>query len=203
MGFFNWIRVEATGYAGGIWLMWNEKDCTVTYISSNEQILHCQIRDKHSSKTFFGSFVYGETNRRKRQTLWQSIKTIAKATEEARILLGDFNAYRAPRDKRGGAKPHITSMSDFNECITDSGLLELEDTGNKFTWERGEIQEKLDWVFGNIAWDIKFPTSRIYYDLKYKSDHKVIVLSLYSQEKQTTSTTAVPLPSRLGSREWF
>lgn len=35
-------------------------------------------------------------------------------------------------------------MMDFDGCIEDAGLLELNDCHDKFTWEREGIREKLD-----------------------------------------------------------
>ena len=41
LGFTHWIRVEACGYVGGIWLMWNEDSHRVEYLCSNEKLIHC------------------------------------------------------------------------------------------------------------------------------------------------------------------
>ncbi|KAI9112505.1 hypothetical protein K1719_016428 [Acacia pycnantha] len=95
--------------------------------------------------------------------------------------MGDFNAIRRPGNKEGGSIPNGLSMKDFDDCILDSGLLEITDPLDKFTWEREYVKEKLDWVFGNLAWETSFPNTKVFHDLKYKSDHKVVVLSFESR----------------------
>lgn len=62
LGFNNWLRVEATGFAGEIWLLWNEDDIRVDYILSDIQILHCKLFDKDKEEGAFVTFVYGEPN---------------------------------------------------------------------------------------------------------------------------------------------
>ena len=80
-------------------------------------------------------------------------------------------------NKSDSSVPHDQSMVYFNDCIWDLGLLEFSDHTTKFTWEREDIKEKLDWVFGNLAWEVLFPQFALFHDLKYKFDHKVRMLS--------------------------
>ncbi|KAK4282536.1 hypothetical protein QN277_013898 [Acacia crassicarpa] len=41
LGFGHWIRVEASGFSGGIWILWNSDTFDVTYLTSSTQLLHC------------------------------------------------------------------------------------------------------------------------------------------------------------------
>lgn len=54
--------------------------------------------------------------------------------------MGDFNAFKNQLDKIGGAVPRNLSMEHFNDCITDSGLLELNDALSRFTWEKNGVR---------------------------------------------------------------
>lgn len=50
------------------------------------------------------------------------------------IIRGDFNTILSTKEKRGGLDPDLGSMADFQDCIIDVGLSEIEFEGNKFTW---------------------------------------------------------------------
>ncbi|KAI9070970.1 hypothetical protein K1719_047072 [Acacia pycnantha] len=127
-----------------------------------------------SNNWFSMTFIYGETNYRKRARLCEAIRAMAALTEEAWILLGDFNAYLSPNNKSGSAAPNSISMSDFSECISHAGLFEIYDPLSKFACEAHGDREKLDWVFCNLAWEVAYPHSSVTHDLNYKSDHKVL-----------------------------
>ncbi|KAF7842236.1 hypothetical protein G2W53_004534 [Senna tora] len=83
--------------------------------------------------------------------LWEDLRTIANGTTEAWILLGDFNAYLSPNDEQGRLK---------------------------FTWERQEVKERLDWVFTNQEGALSSRMTNVTHLPKQKSDHSPILLSL-------------------------
>ncbi|XP_028763194.1 uncharacterized protein LOC114721533 [Neltuma alba] len=176
LGFSHWIRIEASGFAGGIWCLWNDAKIKVQYLSSNTQILHCSIFDSNSQNSSLVSFVYGETTPLKRKGLWDSISSLAGVVNEPWILLGDFNAYLSPHNKTGGGNINWNSIHDFNNCINSCGLQEVPVVGDIFTWERGAIKERLDWTFCNSHWADANPTTKIFHLLRFKSDHRVTFL---------------------------
>ncbi|XP_028771173.1 uncharacterized protein LOC114728426 [Neltuma alba] len=93
------------------------------------------------------------------------------------MVLSDFNAFLNPDDKVGGARPENNMMVPFRSCIDDCGLLEVPVVGDRFTWERNEIKERLDWVFRNFDWEVSHPHMKVHYNLCFKCDHRVIVVS--------------------------
>lgn len=136
LGFNNWLRVEATGYAGGLWLLWNEWELDVMHIYSDTQILHCRLCDKNSGASTLVSFIYGEPNPQFREGLWNSLRMLARNVEGPRLVLGDFNTYLRAADKLGGAPPKPHLMRRFGNCVSDCDLLELPVMGERFTWEK-------------------------------------------------------------------
>lgn len=102
LGFNNWLRVEATGYAGGIWLLWNEWETDVQYVYSDTQILHCKITGRVVEEFMEVSFVYGEPSAHFRTDLWSSLRTLASNLEGKWLVMGDFNTYLRDSDKVGG-----------------------------------------------------------------------------------------------------
>ncbi|XP_028783726.1 uncharacterized protein LOC114739817 [Neltuma alba] len=177
LGFSNWIRLEASGFAGGIWVLWNEDSMHVNYICSSTQFVHCKIVDVKHNNSFFATFVYGETSPQKRIPLWLSLKAIAEATEEAWLVIGDFNTFLDTTDKMGGSPANHGAMKNFADCIREAELFALPIEGEKFTWEKKGVKERLDWTFGNLKWETEHPQSKASHNLKYKSDHRIIVVN--------------------------
>ncbi|XP_028754579.1 uncharacterized protein LOC114714054 [Neltuma alba] len=68
-------------------------------------------------------------------------------------------------------------MKQFKDCIDDTGLMEVSFQGDRFTWERTGLKERLDWVFCNFAWFAQFPNAKVSHELKFKSDHRVVILN--------------------------
>lgn len=58
LGFHNWLRLEASGFAGGIWVLWNKVDTDVEYLASDIQFLHCRLTDRRYSSCNLVTFVY-------------------------------------------------------------------------------------------------------------------------------------------------
>lgn len=62
LSFSNWVRVEVTGYAGGIWVLWNIEDVKLVYLSSSTQMAHCEVLDRISNKSTYVTFIYKDTS---------------------------------------------------------------------------------------------------------------------------------------------
>lgn len=66
----------------------------------------------------------------------------------------------------------MMAMRDLNSYLHDCELLEIEVRGPYFTWERTGVAERIDWVFGNEVWKIKFATSVVDHLARVKSNHR-------------------------------
>ncbi|XP_054817775.1 uncharacterized protein LOC129317480 [Prosopis cineraria] len=178
LGFSDWIRVEATGYARGTWILWNNNTIEIDYIYSNVQILHCKVNVLSNNTSYLLSCVYGDPNPYERVALWDSITLLAQDISDSWLIVGDFNAYLSYKDKCPGSGHNQRAMKQFRDYINSSNLLELNFTGDKFTWGKGNVKERLDWAFCNIEWHIKFNQANSYHLLKYDSDHQPIRIQL-------------------------
>lgn len=38
------------------------------------------------------------------------------------------------------------NYKDFNNCVQELGLVRLEHVGDRFTWFKGDMKERLDWA---------------------------------------------------------
>lgn len=123
LGFSNWIRLEATGYAGGIWILWHEAVTTVTYIHSSTQFIHTKVWNKRDNTEFWLTGVYAEPSPKERLPLWADLQCIATQCHGPWLLIGDFNAYMSCSDKHGGAQPNAAAMRQFHDCIQSANLV--------------------------------------------------------------------------------
>ncbi|CAL1384548.1 unnamed protein product [Linum trigynum] len=142
MGFDKWLVVDAVGFAGGIWLLWNSGAVTITESDRSNQFLHVQVCSGHDS--WFLTAVYASPALIQRRALWQSVRSIAEGMEAPWILAGDFNSILQPSDKMGGAPFDASRARDFQDCVLDSGLTDLGFSGPPFTWFRAGTKERLD-----------------------------------------------------------
>ncbi|KAL4308653.1 hypothetical protein GQ457_01G024420 [Hibiscus cannabinus] len=74
-GFEFSYRVEASGFSGGIWLLWSAS-VTIDIIAISSQFIHAQCLDKTSLKEFFITCVYASPCSTKRSRLWRQWKAL-------------------------------------------------------------------------------------------------------------------------------
>lgn len=108
LGFSDWIRVEATGFAWGIWVLWNSWETNVDYLCSSTQFLHCRVTNLSSGVGMLVTFIYGDTTLSARQPLWHDLKHLSDGINESWLNLGDFNTFLDPTDKLGGQHPLVS-----------------------------------------------------------------------------------------------
>ena len=198
LNFNSWIRVEATGYAGGIWLLWNCEEVSVNYLSSSNQVLHAQVRLADNPRMFCLSCVYAEPQPLLRNELWVNLSQMSSRLTIPWVVMGDFNAYLSCEDKKGGGQPNYHSMRAFASCINNSGLITSEVVGDYFTWERDLLKERIDCAFYNQAWSNSFPLSKVHHLNKFGFDHRPILLRTVPRDPNIS----VPPPFRCRAA-WF
>ena len=58
----------------------------------------------------------------------------------------------------------------------DCRLADILFTGDKFTWQRGRIRERLDHGVANTQWNLLFPSAQLKNGEMVKSDHRPLVV---------------------------
>ena len=91
LGFDYWVRVEAMGFNGGIWVLWKEH-YQLNVIKTHPQFIHMQIKSQ-GGHLWHLSVVYGSPNSSLRRFLWRDLNQypINNATPWL-IIVGDFNS---------------------------------------------------------------------------------------------------------------
>lgn len=73
------------------------------------------------------------------------------------VLAGDFNAMLRLNNKEEGRPLCMHQTLDCVSCVNDCSLVEFDTFSPKFTWEKGHIKEKIDWVLCNTHFKLLFP----------------------------------------------
>ncbi|CAL1395624.1 unnamed protein product [Linum trigynum] len=136
-------------------------------------MLHLRARFGNGEQGYLTT-VYGSLAQTTRWPLWKSIKSIAMGMDAPWILVGGFNALHGQHDKLSGAAFAKAPSREFKSCVDDCVLMDVAFFGPKFTWQRGNLRERLDRALCNGHWFHRFPETHTTHLPKLKSDHHPI-----------------------------
>ncbi|KAI8553502.1 hypothetical protein RHMOL_Rhmol05G0020800 [Rhododendron molle] len=86
-------------------------------------------------KSFFVSVVYGSNQVSSRRQLWIDLRScFGLVGSNPWILVGDFNTVRRQNEKSDPSHFHASAASDFNSCLEDIEMEDLNSKGLWFTW---------------------------------------------------------------------
>ncbi|VFQ62916.1 unnamed protein product [Cuscuta campestris] len=135
LGFDNWARIEAVGFSGGIWSLWNDP-LKVTIISTNPQYMLLEVMNTSHDKWTF-AVVYASPTPHLRQKLWNTLKRDNLNITTPWIAAGDFNSVTKKEEVSNPDHFEAHRCSRFNEWIFDEAMIDLGFIGQCFTWKRG------------------------------------------------------------------
>ncbi|KAL1316390.1 hypothetical protein AAHE18_15G062500 [Arachis hypogaea] len=163
LGFDGCFVEEASGHSGGIWALWDSSIWKVDILSHNRQFIHLLVSCNNST-TWLLTAIYGSPQEVNRKLLWNN--------HALWCLIGDFNATLHDHERRGGAVRNDSgACSDFQNFVSDCGLIDLGFVGWPFTWKRDNLVIRLDRALENLDWQIQFPEAYIKHLPMIKSDH--------------------------------
>ncbi|GKU96985.1 hypothetical protein SLEP1_g10165 [Rubroshorea leprosula] len=148
------VIVDSNGFAGGIWLLWDDTKYTIN-------ILNFEIRS----------------------LLWENLKQFSQSINGPWVVIGDFNDVTAQNENFDGNLVPQYRICAYTDCMNSCDLLDIGFMGPKFTWVNKRdnhqlIRERLDRAWANPAWKILFPEATLIHLPHVYSDHCPIVLSL-------------------------
>lgn len=97
-GFDNSYRVEAEGFAGGIWVLWKDF-LHMKIVASHSQYVHLQISNNHSFLSWLTS-IYASPHPNIRNHLWGELDKLAQTVHGPWIMGGDFNTILYDSEKK-------------------------------------------------------------------------------------------------------
>ncbi|XP_073045682.1 uncharacterized protein [Primulina eburnea] len=186
MGFENWLRVEATGFSGGIWVFWQD-DMKLEIVHTHSQFVLVRVKVGHQALWLL-SIVYGSPNATLRKKLWHDLSLDNLNIEGPWCSIGDYNSVISDDEiepQRNSAHHRSPEFADwiFNQAMIDMGF-----KGSKFTWTRGQSSDthksaRLDRGLCNLEWKDMFPDSHITHLPIIQSNYAPLILNLSDKNK--------------------
>lgn len=87
--------------------------------------------------------------------LWEDLIHIAHLVgDQACVVCDDFNIVRNANERFGGVPPDVVEMVDFNNCLNDIQVVEMNTKGASLTSDNkrddeDNIKSRIDWGFCN------------------------------------------------------
>ncbi|XP_019163578.1 PREDICTED: uncharacterized protein LOC109159922 [Ipomoea nil] len=190
IGFSDWIRVEAVGFSGGIWVFWKDP-VRISVLRTHPQFILMQVVLGGHPPWYLAS-VYGSPVHYLRRRLWNDLRQAENSITGPWIVAGDFNAVLDSEETSNYRSFSSHRSADFRNWIQDEGLIDLDFSGPKLTWVKNEAAERvkgarLDRALCNTDWRISFPGACVTHLVRLTSDHDPLLLQV-EQQRQRLST---------------
>lgn len=88
LGKNKWIRSEASGFNGGLWVLWDEEDANLNMEYAHSSFIHLEVKTAGGSLWSLTA-VYANQNPKVRKFLWDILDLIE--VKHLWVLVGDFN----------------------------------------------------------------------------------------------------------------
>ncbi|KAL4366987.1 hypothetical protein GQ457_05G012790 [Hibiscus cannabinus] len=177
LGFTHSFRVEAQGFSGGIWLLW-DLDVELEILHLSNQFINGRVRWTSGMSWIHFTMVYASPSSTRRRALWSQIESLNPGASVPWFVGGDFNVILHADERRGGSDSHIQGSRPFADFLFQTGLSDMGFRGLPFTWSRGNLYQRLDRFLVNNAWIAQFPRSHVCHLEKNGSDHRPILLCI-------------------------
>ncbi|KAL0290139.1 UNVERIFIED_CONTAM: hypothetical protein Sangu_2586400 [Sesamum angustifolium] len=126
--------------------------------------------------------VYGANDTISRRGLWQKLVLLANSiSDEPWIVGGDFNTVLDMSEVCGSSADIHLAMTEFRDCLLDTGLIHLPVQGERFSWHNcsegdRSLWKRLDRLLVNDAWLSQWPNSHYHCLNARTSDHSPLVI---------------------------
>ncbi|KAI9115404.1 hypothetical protein K1719_013723 [Acacia pycnantha] len=188
-GFKKSVRMEAEGFSGRIWLLWNFEELGVDVLLKNDQFIHVRVQLGGGEEMLFAA-IYTSPSEQKKRQLWDSLYNLASGIREPWLLVVDFNEIKTPLEQKGGGRVNETRCLHFNEWIEECNLIDMETQGPFFTWKGPKwdgldrVYKRLDRCLCLVSWQEKFEEAEVRVLPRVCSDHHPLLVSSSVERKE-------------------
>ncbi|WMV57940.1 hypothetical protein MTR67_051325 [Solanum verrucosum] len=98
------------------------------------------------------SMIYGLHTYLDRRDMWYELIQYNMRCTQPWLVMVDFNSILCIEDRIVGSRVHETELSDFKQCLLDTGLTELKTVGRNCTWTNGHTYSCIDKALVNAMW---------------------------------------------------
>ncbi|XP_062007342.1 uncharacterized protein LOC133724594 [Rosa rugosa] len=152
-GLILWTLIEeASGFSGGVWVLWKKTKFQVDVWDSNSQSITVKISGG-GLQDWLLTGLYASPCYSTRQGLWRYLTAVSATTQLPWVVLGDFNELVNFSDKNGGS--YAGKFKGLKEWVQREAMMDLGYNGASFTWSNGQVKERLDRGFCNGDWRTK------------------------------------------------
>ncbi|KAL8162357.1 hypothetical protein V2J09_013846 [Rumex salicifolius] len=134
--FPNSKRVEAQGFKGGPWLLWDGNIVDIQVITKADHFIRARARKGNLLAEFY--FVYGPPTVHRRRWFWTDLRNEINLLHGPLFMAGDFNCNLSMDERIGGSGGLHPDSAEFQALIDDLALVDLGFSGQKSTWSRGD-----------------------------------------------------------------
>jgi len=165
-------------------LGWNPVEVDLMVVSCSDQVIHAQVRLKDNGKLLMCSFIYAHNRYVLRRELWTNLAIHKQFVgTNAWCLMGDFNATLSLDDHASGSSLPDIAMREFNECVSDIEVHDVNRIGLQYTWNQKPhgshgVLKKLDRILANDMFETIFAGSMAMFQPYRTSDHSPAILRL-------------------------
>lgn len=179
IGFDEWVRVEAVGFSGGIWVFWRDRVRVEVRASHPQFLLLKATKGKRDYGTI--AVVYASPAHDLRRNLWMDLTAANCGIKGPWISIGDFNAVLSKEEVSNPESFNDRRCSGLREWIFMQGLVDIGYRGAPFTWVRGTQEDsyrgaRLDRALANIEWCNQFRDATLTHIQRVSSDHAPLLL---------------------------
>ncbi|XP_061993650.1 uncharacterized protein LOC133711562 [Rosa rugosa] len=150
LGFSDFRVVEAAGFSGGIWLLWNSSRTQIEFIDDNFQLIYVKVTLPGNSPWML-TVIYASPNHTSRASLWSYLDNLKASTNLPALFIGDFNELVSDADKSSGS---LTGrFGGLRSWINQNALIDMGFKGSCYTWSNNSVKERLDRGFCCSHWN--------------------------------------------------
>lgn len=184
----NFTYQAASGTKGGIMLLWDDRVFDMQDIHTGRFFISATAVVKHSNTRFQLTTVYGPTRHSAKPAFLRQLRTMTPDDTTPWLIMGDFNLIYSARDKNN-SNLNRSLMRRFRSALNYCGLKEIHLQNRRFTWSNARHQPtltRIDRVFCNASWDVKFDDHVLHALSSSHSDHCPLLLAHHSGPRKPT-----------------
>lgn len=180
--FTNVMDVEARGFSGGLWCLWDATSLKVCLISYTAQVINICVSWLNESPVLI-SLVYASPTTAGRESFHEYVENMAGYIQIPWLLIGDFNQVAQQDDKRGGRLARGCGYNRMRRMIDTCCLIGVDFSGPRFTWTNGQperflIEQRLDQAWCNDLWQERFGSMVLQHLPRIQSDHHPLFVTI-------------------------
>ena len=123
LSFDHWLRVEAVGFSGGIWVLWKER-IQAEITKTRPQFVHLKI-SAQGRQPWLLAIVYESPNPQPRKTHWHTLSHHHLNLIDSWLVAGDFNSVIIADDVLNRSNLDSRRSNDFTEWIMQHELIDM------------------------------------------------------------------------------